>query len=172
MSGHGGRRSYRAVKAAGCEGSPCTLDETVQRLSSIRLESGSGARSVRASVALAVLVLLAVFGIPTGAGAALGAQAVTVRVTIHGHPDGSVINPGTIPFVPDKIFKAGTRVTFKITNTDTQGHNFLIDGRQTRVMGALRGKGVLQVTFRKPGQYSGSCPDDNHSGIGGVLVVT
>jgi plastocyanin len=143
----------------------------VQYLGSIRQESGSRARFGSVLGAMVFLALPAPLAIPTGAGAAHRAQAVTVRVTIHGHPGGNVISPGTITFVPDKV-KAGTKVTFRITNTDIRGHNFLINGRQTREMGPHRGQGVLQVTFRKPGQYSASCPDDNHSGIGGVLDVT
>jgi plastocyanin len=130
----------------------------------------SGLRSRVLLVSVVALVALVTLPIASGSRTTLRQATVTVRVTIHGHPV-TVQNGGIITFVPDKV-KAGTKVIFKITNTDIRGHNFLIDGHQTREMGAKRGQAILRLTFAKPGQYSGSCPDDNHSGIGGVFVVT
>ncbi len=130
----------------------------------------SGLRFRALFVSVVWLVALVALPIASGAPAALRQATVTVHVTIHGHPV-TVQNGGIITFVPDKV-KAGTKVIFKITNTDIRGHNFLIDGHQTREMGAKRGQAILRLTFTKPGEYSGSCPDDNHSGIGGVFVVT
>jgi len=96
--------------------------------------------------------------------------AVTVRVTIHGHV-GSVQTPGKITFVPSRV-KLGAPVTFEITNKDFVGHNFLINGHQSRVMGPHGGRAILRsISFSRPGRYDASSPDDNHSGIGGVFIV-
>jgi hypothetical protein len=117
-------------------------------------------------VAFSLLLVCA----PQLAAAARVVPGVTVRVTIHGHI-GSIQTPGKITFVPDRV-KAGVPVTFDITNTDFIGHNFLINGHQSRVMGPHGGRAVLRnVSFTRPGHYDASSPDDNHSGIGGVLVV-
>ena len=121
---------------------------------------------------ITALVTLAVLTCAIAAGAMAGNGAVaTVRVTIHGHPEGNPAIPGKVYYAPDKV-KAGTLVTFKITNTDIRGHDFEINGVISRIIGAKGGQGLLRVRFKKPGNYFGSCIDDNHSGIGGLFVVS
>ncbi len=134
--------------------------------------AGTGGKGRLAGTALAcALGALALLSLPLSASAAPAGKAITVTVTIHGHGQ-SVQTPGIVDYVPDRI-PVGSVVTFKITNKDTVGHNFEINGHISRVMGANGGQAILRgVQFSKAGRYNGSVPDDNHSGIGGNIFVT
>ena len=120
--------------------------------------------------ALTVLAFLAFCALPFDATAAHSVPTLTVRVTIHGHPMGNPELRGVVSYVPDKT-KAGTLVTFKITNTDNTFHAFEIDGVISRFLGPHAGKGIIKVLFKKRGTYLGLCPDDHATGIGGEFIV-
>ena len=117
--------------------------------------------------------VLSVLGcVPTASAVGAGAaKAVTVRVKIYAHPF-TVAEPGKITFTPDHV-KTGSVVTFRITNEDPSiFHDFEIDGHQTRNMGPHGGQAVIRnLRFTTPGRYTGSVPNDNHSGIGGFFTV-
>ena len=108
---------------------------------------------------------------PVALAAKAAPLSAVVRVTIHGHPQGNVEVPGKVFYSPDRV-KVGTLVTFMITNHDSIGHDFEIDGVTSRTMGHNGGRAVIKVLFKRAGTYFGSCIDDNHSGIGGNFVVT
>jgi heme/copper-type cytochrome/quinol oxidase subunit 2 len=128
------------------------------------------ARTTRIGLVVAAVAVLALVSTMTGVGAP---PAVTVQVKIYEHPKGSVTTPGKITFQPGHV-KSGTVVTFEITNMDPIiFHNFQINGKQTRVMGPHGGRAIIRnLKFTTPGKYVGSVPDDNHSGIGGIFVVS
>jgi hypothetical protein len=127
----------------------------------------------RFRLAVAALFVLALCAAGMAAASTPATRAVTVAVTIYGHP-GSVIYPGKITFKPANV-KAGSVVTFDITNADpTIFHNFEINGHMTiRSLGPHGGRYILRnIKFVTPGKYAASVPNDNHSGIGGVFVVS
>jgi hypothetical protein len=94
---------------------------------------------------------------------------VTVRAKII--PGSVAESAGKITMIPDHV-KAGSIVTFVVTNTDPNAERvFEIDGRLTTVIPA-RGHRILRdVRFAKPGAYVASCPG-TAEGIGGVFTVT
>ena len=49
-------------------------------------------------------------------------------------------------------------------------HDIEINGMTSRRMGH-NGRAVMRVTFKKPGTYIVSAPDDNASGISGTIKV-
>ena len=92
-----------------------------------------------------------------------------VNVSIKGSPPTNFKVPGVISFTP-KTAKRGT-VTFRITNTDTQDHYFSINNALSADIPAHAMR-IFKVTFTRPGVYTGSCPDADISGIGGLLKIT
>jgi len=90
-----------------------------------------------------------------------------VTVVIVGQPQAQT--PGRILFSPTTV-KQGP-VVLKITNTDGEWHNFEIDNVFTRLMGPNGGMATLRMTFKRPGVYYATCPDDEF-GISGTFKVT
>ena len=124
----------------------------------------------RRRLAVAAPVLAAALLVPLqAAAAASGVGQRVVKATVAGHPDGQLQVVGKISFSPAKI-RRGT-VTFRIFNTDNDEHVFSINGKDTQWI-KPRQTIRLIVTFKKPGIYAASCPDDEGGGIVGQLRVT
>ena len=103
--------------------------------------------------------------------AVASASARTVVVQAKIIPGAIVEMPGKIVLTPNHV-KAGTTVTFRITNTDrSNDHVFEINGRLTRFIPAGAHAVLKNVRFPNAGKYVASCPDDDR-GIGGYFFVT
>jgi hypothetical protein len=113
---------------------------------------------------------LMLFALLQAASSSTGTSVSTiVKVTLKGHPPSNLLTPGVIVFTP-KAIKRGT-VIFKITNKDGEDHFFSINGALSASINGQGGKGVLKVTFKRQGVYTGSVPDDETSGFAGLLTV-
>jgi hypothetical protein len=122
--------------------------------------------------AFAVAVVFAVQGASARDSAAAKtpkAPLLKVLAVIHGHPRGDVRYPGKIFFSP-AVINPGT-VVIEIRNLDDDFGRMLINGVSSRIMGPNRGRAVIRVTFKKPGAYTATLPDEETSGIYGVLKV-
>jgi plastocyanin len=75
----------------------------------------------------------------------------------------------SIYFAPAKIRRG--RITLRITNADNDEHIFAINGVASSWIKPKQTT-KLTVTFKRPGVYTASCPDDNGAGIAGLLKVT
>jgi hypothetical protein len=109
--------------------------------------------------------------VPLSSASASGTRSpapTIVKVTVFGHPYPAV--PGKIVFSP-KTVKRGP-VVIKITNTDDEWHLFEVAGVRSRLIGPNGGRAIIRLTFKKPGLYFASCPDDKDVNFAGALAVT
>jgi hypothetical protein len=118
-------------------------------------------RSTLAAFALALGIV--------GAAQPRSVGAVTVQARIV--PGTIAESTGKITMIPSHV-KAGSIVTFVVTNTDRNNHHvFEINGRLTKSIPA-GAHGILRnVRFTRPGTYVASSPG-TAEGIGGILTVT
>ena len=98
-----------------------------------------------------------------------GPKPVKVSVIVYGHPNDNPQFSGKIVCAPH-VVHAGTPLLFEIKNLDNEFHDIEINGMTSRRMGH-NGRAVMRVTFKKPGTYIVSAPDDNASGISGTIKV-
>ncbi len=117
-------------------------------------------------IALAA-ALSAALALPMHALAATTPQQV-VKVTVKGHPGGSLQINGVISFSPAKV--APGTVIFRIRNTDKDEHLFAINGAESHWI-APNHTATLKVKFTRRGRYVGACPDADGA-ISGLLSVT
>jgi hypothetical protein len=108
-----------------------------------------------------------------GLGSVGVAQAHSIGgVTVHAKIilGGGAESTGKITMTPNHV-KAGTIVTFVVTNTDRKNHHvFEINGRVTKFIPAGAHAVFRNVRFPKPGAYIATSPG-TAEGIGGVLTA-
>ena len=107
-------------------------------------------------VALAALVATA-----SVAAAPTAAKATTVNVTMK-----------EFKFILSKKTVPHGKVTFKVVNKGTIGHDFAIGGKKTRLIGPGKTARVT-VTFHKKGRFPYLCTVPGHAqaGMKGVFTV-
>jgi plastocyanin len=121
----------------------------------------------RIRIALAGLVaVVAVVGVFAGSSFAAPTKAPAQKVTVNAFEFGFKLSAKTV--------KAGT-VSFKVTNTGKEAHNFVILSGINKATPLIqpRKSATLTVTFKKAGKYTYECTVGEHAeeGMLGTLVV-
>lgn len=103
------------------------------------------------------------------------AAPALVQAEATAHTAGATVNVAAseFKFVLSKKSAAPGKVTFKITNKGTVGHDFAINGAKSKMV-APKKSTTLTVNFKKAGSYAYKCTVPGHAAAGmkGTFKIT
>jgi hypothetical protein len=127
-------------------------------------------RNRRPAFLAGIILVLALALVPSALSRGVKSPpSIKVQVKVYGHPNDNPQFSGKIIFAPN-VVHVGTVLVLDIKNLDNDVHDIQVNGLTSRRMGH-NGRAILRVTFKKPGTYVASAPDDDASGISGTIKV-